>query len=206
MKKPLFKPVTLIILTFLILFSCLSPIYPEQMFLQHAATLVIIGLLIYDIKIDFLSKEAFLGIVLFLLLHAIGARYIYSYVPYNEWSQYFLGININETFEWERNHYDRIVHFLFGVFLYPFTYEVALKKFKINTKAAFFMAWLMIQTFSMLYEIFEWLLTVFLSGDQAENYNGQQGDPWDAHKDMALALLGSTITMVVLLFKNKVKK
>ena len=68
------------------------------------------------------------------------------------------------------------------------------------------MAWLLIQTYSMLYEVFEWLLTVFLSGDQAENYNGQQGDPWDAHKDMALAMIGSTISLLVLFVSNQSKK
>lgn len=30
-----------------------------------------------------------------------------------------------------------------------------------------------------------------LSPEDAENYNGQQGDMWDAHKDMALALIGA---------------
>jgi len=29
-----------------------------------------------------------------------------------------------------------------------------------------------------------------LYSDAAENYNGQQGDIWDAQKDMALAVLG----------------
>ncbi|MFD2135843.1 DUF2238 domain-containing protein [Novosphingobium resinovorum] len=40
---------------------------------------------------------------------------------------------------------------------------------------------------SAIYEIFEWLLTVFMAGPDALAYNGQQGDPWDPQKDMALA-------------------
>lgn len=32
----------------------------------------------------------------------------------------------------------------------------------------------------------------------AENYNGQQGDIWDAHKDMTIAMLGSTISLFVI--------
>lgn len=27
--------------------------------------------------------------------------------------------------------------------------------------------------------------------EEAENYNGQQGDMWDAHKDMLLATIGA---------------
>ena len=54
------------------------------------------------------------------------------------------------------------------------------------------MAWLLIQTGSMIYELFEWLLTIVMTAEEADYYNGQQGDMWDAQKDMALALVGST--------------
>ena len=62
------------------------------------------------------------------------------------------------------------------------------------------MAWLIIQTGSMIYELFEWLLTI------ADNYNGQQGDIWDAQKDMVLAMLGSTVMAAFYLCKNKLAK
>lgn len=42
--------------------------------------------------------------------------------------------------------------------------------------------------------IVEWSLTIVMASESADYYNGQQGDMWDAQKDMALALLGSTIT------------
>lgn len=32
-----------------------------------------------------------------------------------------------------------------------------------------------------------------MSGKDAEAYNGQQGDMWDAHKDMLMATLGSAV-------------
>jgi hypothetical protein len=32
---------------------------------------------------------------------------------------------------------------------------------------------------------------------RGQAYNGQQGDIWDPHKDMALALLGATVAVVV---------
>ena len=49
------------------------------------------------------------------------------------------------------------------------------------------MAWMMIQTGSLIYELFEWLLTIVMTAEEADYYNGQQGDMWDAQKDMALA-------------------
>ena len=74
-------------------------------------------------------------------------------------------------------------------------------RFKVAT---IFMAWLMIQTGSMIYELFEWLLTIIVSSEAANNYNGQQGDMWDAQKDMALAFVGSTISaLLALAFKKK---
>ena len=64
------------------------------------------------------------------------------------------------------------------------------------------MAWLMIQTGSMIYELFEWLLTIVMSSDAADSYNGQQGDMWDAQKDMALALLGATAMLLLYMLRS----
>ena len=44
---------------------------------------------------------------------------------------------------------------------------------------------------SVFYELIEWVIAIGLSPEQAENYNGQQGDMWDAHKDMLLATTGA---------------
>lgn len=49
----------------------------------------------------------------------------------------------------------------------------------------------------MLYEVFEWFLTFVMSADAATDYDGQQGDMWDAHKDMALALLSSSVQFIL---------
>lgn len=49
---------------------------------------------------------------------------------------------------------------------------------------------------SALYEIFEWGLTFALSPEDAGAYNGEQGDAWDAQKDMALALAGAAVGLI----------
>lgn len=56
---------------------------------------------------------------------------------------------------------------------------------------------------SALYEIFEWLLTVFMAGPDALAYNGQQGDPWDPQKDMAIAGLGGLVAALVLRVRTR---
>ena len=145
--------------------------------------------------------SAFAGLVCFTILHVNGARYIYSYVPYKELAV-SLGLVDTGFFQDSRNHYDRLVHFSFGVLLFPYLVYICKKWFKLQQPIAVFMAWLMIQTGSMIYELFEWLLTIVMSADAADCYNGQQGDMWDAQKDMALALLGSTAMLFCYMLRN----
>jgi putative membrane protein len=50
---------------------------------------------------------------------------------------------------------------------------------------------------SMLYELVEWAAAIVFGGELGTAYLGTQGDPWDAHKDMALASVGALIAMLV---------
>ena len=59
------------------------------------------------------------------------------------------------------------------------------------------MAVMAVMCTSLVYEWAEWGIALMLSPDAAEAYNGQQGDVWDAQKDMALASLGALIAMCV---------
>lgn len=54
----------------------------------------------------------------------------------------------------------------------------------------------------MLYEWLEWLIAIGLSPEEAENYNGQQGDMWDAHKDILLATIGAIFTGSIMLLQK----
>lgn len=182
-------------LTLLLIITTVSPLYPDQQYLQHLGTAIIAMPLFYDHFKKQFSYSSMLGLSLFIAIHIIGARYIYSYVPYNDWSVALFNFDINSTFGFERNHYDRFVHFSFGLLLLPFTRDLVKRYFsKDQFLLSLIMAWLIIQFFSMFYELFEWTLTVVMTTEMAENYNGQQGDNWDAHKDMALAMLGSSLT------------
>ena len=86
----------------------------------------------------------------------------------------------------------------------PFLFEIYRVRIE-NTIISLVFAWLTIQTFSMFYEVFEWILTVIIPGEGATEYNGQQGDVWDAQKDMALAMLGSTFTAIIYIYKERKK-
>lgn len=174
--------------------TSINPIYPDEQLLQHIGTVLLLIPLITDIFKKKMPMLAFAGIVCFTLLHIIGARYIYSYVPYKEVAV-SLGIVGTDFFQDSRNHYDRLVHFSFGLLLFPYLVYICRNYFKQQSYISIIMAWLMVQTGSMIYEMFEWLLTIIMTANDAENYNGQQGDIWDPQKDMGLALLGSTIML-----------
>ena len=180
--------------------TCINPIYPHEQLLQHIGTVLLFIPLITDVFKKAMPISAFVGLVCFTILHVIGARYIYSYVPYKEFAV-SVGIVDSGFFQDPRNHYDRLVHFSFGVLLFPYLVFVCKKCFKQQRFITVFMAWLMIQTGSMIYELFEWLLTIVVSSDAADSYNGQQGDMWDAQKDMALALLGSTAMLFLYMLR-----
>lgn len=191
------------ILVVITIITCIHPIYPKEQLLQHLGTVLLVLPMLWDIKNKVLNKFSFIGLSLFTLLHIIGARYIYSYVPYDEVIKQLFGLRINEILGTTRNHYDRLVHFSFGLLLLPMVGQLVERRMKCGVKTAIIIAWFIIQTGSMLYELFEWLLTIVMTTEAANNYNGQQGDMWDAQKDMAIALIGSTITAWLLITTSR---
>ena len=182
--------------------SCIKPVYPKEQVLQHSGTLVLLIPLLTDLRKKWMNMYSFAGLAIFIIIHIIGARYIYSNVPYNEWINSVMNFNINQFCGFERNQYDRFVHFAYGVLFFPLFYQMISKIKGFHSIYKIAVAWAFIQTFSMLYELFEWMLTLVMSNEAADNYNGQQGDIWDAQKDMFLAMLSSTITAIIFIIKK----
>lgn len=167
--------------------------YPKEMALQHVPTVLFglwLGWRTWKAPLDIATKSLLVG---FACLHMIAARWIYSYVPYETWFQTLFGWSPQAAFGWTRNHFDRLVHFAYGLLLFrPFRLSWGRWLAKSENSGRVIAMELILGT-SLLYELFEWALTLFLSAGDVENYNGQQGDPFDAQKDMALAALGGLI-------------
>jgi putative membrane protein len=183
--------------------TCIHPVFPNEQFLQHVGTLLLLMIPVMDIKSNRLSMTSFICVSLFIGIHILGARYIYSFVPYNDWFKALFHIDLNTLFLTTRNHYDRIVHLFFGVLAFPYLYELLDRNKGLNRFLKVLIVWSFIQSFSMMYEIFEWFLTTIMSNYDANNYNGQQGDLWDSQKDMLMAMFGSTIMAIIYLIKKK---
>ncbi len=128
-------------------------------------------------------------------LHCVAARWLYSNVPYDAWAQMLTGWSPNAAFGWQRNHFDRLIHFLFGVCFTPALLQLARHAWPaLRLGQAFTLAVMTVMCASLVYEWFEWAIALALSPDAAEAYNGQQGDMWDAHADMLMATVGSLLT------------
>lgn len=187
---------SLIVLTFvLVAVSFIDPPYPRQLKLQHAPTIAILLALAAASWLGIMGRGAAICILAFLWLHLIGARWIYSFVPYDDWARAIFGTSISDVTGWERNHYDRLVHFGSGLLVVPAA-EMLQRYGGMNQSGAAIQAVAMVLAVGAGYEILEWLIAVTLSPQSAEAYNGQQGDVWDPQKDLALAFCGSLITAV----------
>jgi putative membrane protein len=154
------------------------------------------------------------GLVLILLwLHCVilivGGHYTYARVPLGDWAMHWFG--------WSRNNYDKLGHFAQGFVPAILTREILLRTSPLGAASAFAKAsaagqgngsvrlshWLpflvvsVCLAFSALYELIEWL-TAVTSGAAADDFLGTQGDPWDTQTDMAMALVGAVVAMLLL--------
>lgn len=196
-------PIALLVIFIIIwMLTAINPKYPSDFILENVLTFIFIPLLIFTNRRFQLSSLSYTLIFVFMILHSIGAHYTYAEVPYNEWSKALIGIGINELFGFSRNHFDRLVHFGFGLLLaYPIR-EVFMRITYVKGFWAYYLPFDVTAAFSMLYEIIEWIVSLIFGGDLGMAYLGTQGDIWDAHKDMGLAVLGAFISMSVVAFFN----
>jgi len=161
--------------------------------------LVFVFILVFAIAFNKfpLSRVSITLIFLFLFLHEIGAHYTYAKVPYNSWTENLLGSSLNSLLGWERNHFDRLVHFSYGLLLaYPLR-EMFLRVANVRGFWGYFLPLDITMSTSMIFELFEWAAAEIFGGDLGVAYLGTQGDVWDAHKDMMLASIGAAITMLI---------
>jgi len=142
------------------------------------------------------SNAALYMMLGFLALHAVGAHYTYSEVPYDAWWRALTGHGLNEALGWRRNNYDRLIHFCYGLLFAVPIREFLLRVVEVRGFWSYFLPLDVTLSTSALYELIEWAAAVFFGGDLGANYLGMQGDQWDSHKDMALAALGALLAML----------
>jgi len=127
--------------------------------------------------------------IIFMILQAIGSHYTYGSVPINL---------ITKMFSFSRNHYDRFVHFMFGVLWYLPILEICRSLVRFKSKFTVYLAPVLIITaLGSIFEVLEWLVAIIVEPELGIAYLGTQGDQWDAQKDMVLKIIGSSIAAFI---------
>src|SRR5260370_39808626 len=100
--------------------AALNPAIAEEWLLENLLVFFLVALLAATYRIIAFSDLSYVLIFVFLCLNECGAHYQYSDAVPGEWMKPLLGTS--------RNHFDRVVHFTFGLFLaYP-QREVLMRK------------------------------------------------------------------------------
>jgi putative membrane protein len=201
----------LIALLIAIAISAIDLPHPRDFLFEHILTaLLIVGLIVLERRPPHppLSNLSYTWIFLYLLLHVLGAHYTYSEVPYDRWAQSIFGMSVSDLIGAgsyreggagsPRNHYDRLVHFCFGLLILRPTCELVQRWLGLRGIGRVIVAASFLCLLGTLYELLEWIYAMVLGQEAAEHYNGQQGDMFDGQKDLAMNLAGSTISGLVL--------
>ena len=174
--------------------SWLDPISPRDQALHSSLTVLGIAWLCLHAHRWPMRNFDFAAICFFIALHSIGARWLYSNVPYDAWLQALVGWSPQAAFGWERNHFDRLIHALYGLCFTPAVHAHLRQRWPaLGIGQAFVIAVMVMMASSLVYEWAEWAIALTMSPESAEAYNGQQGDIWDAHMDMLLATAGALL-------------
>ena len=175
----------------------IAPWHRSDWLLENALVAVFVVLIAATYRRFTLSRISYTLIFVFLCLHEVGAHYTYSEVPYDAWFEAATGRTFNSLVGWERNNFDRVIHFSYGLLLaYPVR-ELFLRVAAVRGFWGYFLPLDLTMSTSMMFELFEWVAAEFFGGDLGQAYLGTQGDVWDAHKDMALASAGAVVAMLI---------
>lgn len=176
----------------------IAPWYRQDWLLENVVVFVAVPLFVATVNNLRFSNLAYTLLFAFLCAHEIGAHYTYAMVPYDDAFRALTGRSLDAQLGFERNHYDRLVHFLYGLLLLPLAVELFEAKAPPRGVWAFLMPILFIGSNSAIFELIEWAAALVFGGELGQAYLGTQGDIWDAQHDMALALLGATMTQCVI--------
>lgn len=178
-----------------IFFSALlwSGIYPKDYLtwvLETAPAMIAFVVLVATRRTFRLTDLAYSLILIHSLILMIGGHYTYAEVPLFDW--------FKDVFHLERNNYDKLGHFAQGFIPAIIAREILVRKHVVESiKWLNFFVICICLAISAFYELIEWWVAI-LSQEAAEAFLGTQGYIWDTQSDMAYALLGAMLALILL--------
>ena len=169
--------------------AAIDPVKRDDWLLENVIVIAFVGLLVATYRRLPLGDLSCVLLFIFLLLHAAGAHYTYAEVPLGYWAK--------ETFGLSRNHFDRLVHFSFGLLLLQPAREVLMRVAGGSGFWSWCLPMTLVVSLSGLFEIVEAVAAWNVNPELGTAYLGTQGDVWDAQKDMALAVAGAALAVLL---------
>ena len=177
--------------------SAYHPTMVFDWFLENLIVLVFLIALIFSYHAVPLSRSSYVLIFVYLCFHEWGAHYKYDGVLLGEWMKVWLHTN--------RNHYDRVLHLMFGLLLgYPMM-EAYMHLTGVRNAWRYWFPMEASIAFGAIYEIIEAIVASLVSPEHGEAFVGMQGDMWDAQEDMGLGLVGAAIAMGITYFISRTR-
>ncbi|WP_038250431.1 DUF2238 domain-containing protein [Ghiorsea bivora] len=170
-----------------------SVINPKDYFtwvLEVIPALIAFVVMMFTYKSFPLTPMLYILILTHSIILMVGGHYTYAEVPLFDW--------LAEMMDWQRNNYDKVGHFAQGFVPVMVAREIVIRKNIIPRPAwrNFFIVCFCL-AFSAFYELIEWWVAL-VSGEGAEAFLGTQGYIWDTQSDMAFALLGAIMGLILL--------
>ncbi|SDY76115.1 DUF2238 domain-containing protein [Thermoactinomyces sp. DSM 45892] len=170
------------ILAGVLIWSGIHPVKRSLWFFEAGPAILLVLVLLITYRRFPLTTLTYTITFISCIIMMIGAHYTYAEVP--------LFKKITETFHFSRNHFDRVGHFFFGMIVAAFIREIAIRTINIQ-KEKLLPIWVLCITLALsaAYELLEFLIGSLFTEDVQE-FLGYQGDIFDSHWDMVMALFG----------------
>lgn len=188
-----------LLLIYLLLFAVLaiSPYDRATWWAENLPVLITVALLVVTYPRFQFSNLAYALMALFLCYHTVGGHYTFSRVPFEWGNQGLATLNMDFLFPEGRNNFDRLGHFLVGVFAYPVAELAYRKDWVSRIWVAITLGIFALGFWGALYEVIEMAFAELYGGDAGAAFLGSQGDEWDAQKDMLMDILGAAVVSVL---------
>ena len=182
--------VWLVILLAVLAWSWIGAYDPGIWALEVVPVFVVVPLLAFTRQRFPLTPLVYWLILVHAIILMVGGHYTYARVPLGFWMQ--------ETFDFSRNHYDRIGHLAQGFIPAMVAREILLRKTPLKPGGWLFtLVTSVALAISAIYEFAEWGAALAL-GAGADEFLATQGDPFDTQADMLMATLGAMLAQALL--------
>ena len=180
----------LFIYSVVFIWSLINPKDLFTWFLEVLPAMIALMVLVRTYKNFKLTPLVYTLILIHCIILMVGGHYTYASVPLFDFIKDFL----NQ----DRNNFDKLGHFAQGFIPAMVAREIIIRKSIITIESwrNFFIICFCLG-FSAFYELIEWLVAL-LSNEASNDFLGTQGYIWDTQSDMAWALFGAILALIVL--------